>query len=121
MNTTQPGPDELPRCRWCASAPEFPAYHDNEWGFPVADDRRLFEKLCLEAFQSGLSWRTILSKREHFRRAFLGFDFERIAAFGPADVERLLQAMGLINDHETTCHARAKAAAARARFKPPVV
>lgn len=194
--------DELPRCRWCNGAPEFPAYHDAEWGFPVADDRRLFEKVCLEAFQSGLSWRTILSKREHFRRAFLGFDFDRIAAFGPADVERLLQdegivrhrgkieavirnaagaqalvkefgslgayfwrfepdpvtlaapqtasthaasvamakdlkkrgwvfvgpttayafmqAMGLVNDHELGCHARAKVAAARKTFKPPM-
>lgn len=96
MNTTLPGPDGRPRCRWCASAPEFLPYHDHEWGFPVADDRRLFEKLCLEGFQSGLSWRTILAKREHFRRAFLGFDFDRLAAFGPADVERLLQDPGIV-------------------------
>ncbi|WP_234263818.1 DNA-3-methyladenine glycosylase I [Hydrogenophaga sp. NFH-34] len=198
MNTD----DALPRCRWCNAAPEFPAYHDTEWGFPVADDRRLFEKVCLEAFQSGLSWRTILSKREHFRRAFEGFDFHRVATFGPKDVERLLQdegivrhrgkieaairnaaaaqkvvdefgslaayfwrfepdpdtlpapqtasthalsvalakdlkkrgwvfvgpttayafmqAMGLVNDHELGCHARAKVAAARRAFKVPV-
>jgi DNA-3-methyladenine glycosylase I len=88
--------NDLPRCRWCQGAPEFPAYHDAEWGFPVADDRRLFEKLCLEAFQSGLSWRTILVKREHFRHAFLGFDFDRVARFGPADVERLLQDEGIV-------------------------
>lgn len=92
MNTD----DALPRCRWCSAAPEFPAYHDTEWGFPVADDRRLFEKVCLEAFQSGLSWRTILSKREHFRRAFEGFDFHRVATFGPKDVERLLQDKGIV-------------------------
>jgi DNA-3-methyladenine glycosylase I len=192
----------LTRCRWCDGAPDFPAYHDAEWGFPVADDRRLFEKVSLEAFQSGLSWRTILDKREHFRCAFLGFDFNRVASFGPKDVERLLkdqgivrhrgkieavirnaaaaqmlvaefgslaayfwrfepdpatlappqtasthpmsvalskdlkkrgwafvgpttayafmQAMGLVNDHEIGCHARAKVAAARQAFKPPI-
>lgn len=109
--------DELPRCRWCNGAPEFPAYHDAEWGFPVADDRRLFEKVCLEAFQSGLSWRTILSKREHFRRAFLGFDFDRIAAFGPADVERLLQDEGIVRHRgkiEAAIHNAACALALRA-------
>lgn len=96
MNATIPGPDGRPRCRWCAAAPEFFAYHDSEWGFPVGDDRRLFEKLCLEAFQSGLSWRTILAKRENFRAAFAGFDFERIAAFTPADVERLMTNDGIV-------------------------
>ena len=69
MSMTIPGPDGRPRCRWCAAAPEFLAYHDTEWGRPVGDDHRLFEKLSLEAFQSGLSWRTILAKRENFRRA----------------------------------------------------
>ena len=88
MSATIPGPDGRPRCRWCAAAPEFFAYHDTEWGFPVDDDRRLFEKLCLEGFQSGLSWRTILAKRENFRAAFHGFDFDRIAAFTEADIER---------------------------------
>jgi len=91
-------PDGGARCRWC-EAPGFPAYlhyHDREWGFPVADDLRLYEKLCLEGFQSGLSWRTILAKREAFRAAFAGFDFERVAAFGPADVERLLQDAGIV-------------------------
>jgi DNA-3-methyladenine glycosylase I len=84
------GDDGVVRCSWGDSAPEYRAYHDRECGFPVDDDRRLFEKLCLEGFQSGLSWLTILRKREGFRRAFLGFDFERLASFGDRDVERLL-------------------------------
>jgi DNA-3-methyladenine glycosylase I len=96
MSTTVPGPDGKPRCRWCAAAPEFLAYHDTEWGFPVDDDRRLFEKLCLEGFQSGLSWRTILAKRENFRAAFHSFDFERVARFRPRDVERLLKDAGIV-------------------------
>ncbi len=90
------GPDGLPRCRWCAATPDYVAYHDTEWGFPVADDRRLFEKIILEGFQSGLSWRTILAKRENFRAAFHGFDFYSIAAFTAADVERLLQDEGIV-------------------------
>ena len=90
------GPDGKPRCRWCEAAPEFFHYHDTEWGFPVEDDRRLFEKICLEGFQSGLSWRTILAKREHFRAAFHGFDFDRIADFDQGDVERLLQDPGIV-------------------------
>lgn len=90
MSKTIEGPDGRPRCAWCAAAPEFFDYHDREWGFPVSDDIRLFEKLCLESFQSGLSWRTILAKREGFRAAFAGFDFNKVAAFGPEDVERLL-------------------------------
>ncbi len=93
---TIPGPDGKPRCRWCAAAPEFLHYHDTEWGFPVRDDRRLFEKLCLEGFQSGLSWRTILAKRENFRAAFHGFDIERVARFGARDVERLLRDEGIV-------------------------
>lgn len=96
MSGTVPGPDGRPRCRWCAAAPEFLAYHDHEWGFPVADEVRLFEKLCLESFQSGLSWRTILSKRENFRAAFLGFDFRKVAFFGEADVVRLLADAGIV-------------------------
>jgi DNA-3-methyladenine glycosylase I len=94
--TTVPGPDGKPRCRWCAAAPEFFAYHDGEWGFPQGDDRLLFEKLCLEGFQSGLSWRTILAKRENFRRAFHGFDFRKVARFTERDVERLLKDAGII-------------------------
>ena len=93
---TVPGSDGLPRCRWCAATPEYEAYHDREWGFPVADDQRLFEKLSLEAFQSGLSWRTILSKRDNFRRAFDGFDFHRVARYRDARVERLLQDAGIV-------------------------
>lgn len=96
MSATIPGPDGRPRCRWCAAAPEFLAYHDHEWGLPVDDDRRLFEKLCLEGFQSGLSWRTILAKRERFRTVFHDFDFERVARFTEADVERLLLDPGIV-------------------------
>jgi DNA-3-methyladenine glycosylase I len=94
--TTIPGTDGQPRCRWCAAAPEFEPYHDREWGFPVADDTRLFEKICLEGFQSGLSWRTILAKRENFRRAFEGFDFHRVARFGESHVARLLEDEGIV-------------------------
>jgi DNA-3-methyladenine glycosylase I len=96
MTTVLPGPDQRLRCRWCLASPRELVYHDEEWGFPVADDRRLFEKLCLEGFQAGLSWRTILDKREHFRAAFAGFDIGRVAGFGPADVERLLQDSGIV-------------------------
>jgi len=96
MIGTVPGPDGRPRCRWCAAAPEFFAYHDHEWGFPVVDDLRLFEKLCLESFQSGLSWRTILAKRENFRAAFAGFDFRKVAQFEEADVIRLLADAGIV-------------------------
>ena len=96
MTKTILGPDNRPRCRWCAAAPEFFAYHDAEWGFPVGEDIRLFEKLCLESFQSGLSWRTILAKRENFRAAFHGFDFNRVALFTDADVQRLLGDAGII-------------------------
>lgn len=88
--------DGRQRCVWSATAPEFDAYHDAEWGFPVGDDRRLFEKICLESFQSGLSWRTILSKRENFRAAFDGFDYHRIAGYGPEKVAALLQDAGII-------------------------
>jgi DNA-3-methyladenine glycosylase I len=89
-------PDGRPRCGWAGAAPEFLHYHDTEWGFPVGDDRRLFEKLSLEAFQSGLSWRTILNKRENFRQAFAGFDIDQVAAFGERDVERLLADAGIV-------------------------
>ncbi|QBK05202.1 DNA-3-methyladenine glycosylase I [Hylemonella gracilis] len=96
MNKTWIAPDGQPRCHWCSTTPEYLAYHDEEWGQPVADDRRLFEKLCLEGFQSGLSWRTILSKRENFRAAFHGFDFERIAHYTERDVLRLLDDAGIV-------------------------
>jgi len=84
------------RCWWGASAPDYAAYHDTEWGWPVHDDRRLFEKICLEGFQSGLSWLTILRKRENFRRAFRDFDVHAIARFGARDVSRLLGDAGIV-------------------------
>ena len=84
------------RCWWCGDKADYVAYHDLEWGVPVSDDRRLFEKICLEGFQSGLSWLTILRKRENFRAAFEGFEFERIAGYGDEDVERLLQNAGIV-------------------------
>ena len=85
-----------PRCAWCQATPLYRHYHDTEWGFPVADDRRLFEKLCLEGFQSGLSWLTILNKREGFRAAFDQFDAEKVAAYGDADIERLVQDAAIV-------------------------
>jgi DNA-3-methyladenine glycosylase I len=94
MNTTapgaEPGPDGLLRCPWGLSSAEYLAYHDEEWGRPVRDDTGIFERLSLEAFQSGLSWLTILRKREGFRAAFAGFDIEAVAKYGPDDVARLL-------------------------------
>ncbi len=93
---TLAGPDGRRRCRWCVATAEYTAYHDREWGFPLADDRRLFEKLSLEGFQSGLSWRTILAKRERFRAVFHHFDIARIARFGARDVERLLEDSGIV-------------------------
>ena len=96
MHTTILPHDGRSRCRWCAAAPAYVAYHDHEWGFPVADDRRLFEKLSLEGFQSGLSWRTILEKRENFRAAFANFEIDAVARFGADDVARLLQDAGIV-------------------------
>lgn len=90
------GSDGRPRCWWTRGLADYEAYHDREWGRPVADDRRLFEKLTLEGFQSGLSWLTILRKRENFRRAFDGFDPEIVAAYGEGDVERLLADPGIV-------------------------
>jgi DNA-3-methyladenine glycosylase I len=109
---TEPGPDGRLRCRWCLATPEYVAYHDDEWGFPVADDQRLFEKLCLEGFQSGLSWRTILAKREGFRRAFHRFDIARMARMGERDVERLVQDEGIVRHRgkiEAVIHNAARA------------
>ena len=96
MNETIAGPDGKARCRWCGAAPEFLDYHDTEWGFPVDEDQRLFEKLSLEGFQSGLSWRTILAKRENFRAAFHDFDFDRIARYTRRDLDRLLNDAGIV-------------------------
>ena len=90
------GEDGMRRCFWCAADPLYRAYHDSEWGFPQRDDTRLFEKLCLEGFQAGLSWITVLRKRENFRRAFAGFDMEKVARFTPRKVESLLLDEGLI-------------------------
>ncbi|MCB8890240.1 DNA-3-methyladenine glycosylase I [Halomonas malpeensis] len=97
MDKTLMSQDGHTRCAWCAVAPgELEPYHDREWGFPVTDDQRLFEKISLEGFQAGLSWRTILAKREHFRAAFAGFDFYEVAAFDERDVERLLGDAGIV-------------------------
>ena len=96
MSKTIEGPDGKPRCLWCNAAPEFFHYHDTEWGFPVSDDYRLFEKLSLESFQSGLSWRTILTKRENFRAAFHHFDFNKIARFTQRDINHLLKDKGIV-------------------------
>lgn len=92
------GPDGKLRCPWALSAPEYIAYHDDEWGRPVHGDQRIFERLCLEAFQSGLSWLTILRKRENFRKAFAGFNVRAVAAFTDADVARLLADAGIVRN-----------------------
>jgi DNA-3-methyladenine glycosylase I len=92
------GPDGRLRCPWGLSAPEYVAYHDTEWGRPVRGDQAIFERLSLEAFQSGLSWLTILRKRENFRSAFAGFEIEAVAAFGPDDVARLLADAGIVRN-----------------------
>lgn len=92
-----PGIDpDAKRCAWCTATPLYMHYHDTEWGFPVDDDRALFEKICLEGFQAGLSWLTILNKREAFRRAFLDFDAERVAVFNESDIVRLLGDAGIV-------------------------
>ncbi len=90
------GVDGKVRCWWPDDKPDYLAYHDAEWGMPVDDEHRLFEKICLEGFQSGLSWLTILRKRENFRAAFAGFDFEKIAGFDDRDVERLVNDAGIV-------------------------
>ena len=118
MSGAIPGPDGAARCAWSAGAPDFDlAYHDAEWGFPVDDDRRLFEKICLEGFQSGLSWRTILAKRENFRKAFDGFDFHRMAAYDERDVSRLLLDEGIVRHRgkiEAVIHNAARAVSLQA-------
>jgi len=104
------GADGRSRCGWADATPDYRAYHDEEWGVPQRAEVQLFEKLCLEAFQSGLSWLTILRKREAFRSAFAGFVPERVAAFGPADVVRLLDDRGIVRNR-----AKVEAAIANAR------
>ena len=96
MMTLRTGADAKRRCSWCGDDPLYVAYHDREWGFPVREERRLYEKICLEGFQSGLSWLTILRKRARFRVVFADFDFERVAHFGKRDVERLLKDAGIV-------------------------
>ena len=93
-----PGPDGQGRCPWALGSPDYLAYHDEEWGRPVRDDVGIFERLSLEGFQSGLSWLTILRKRENFRAAFAGFDPVAVAAFGPADEARLLADTGIVRN-----------------------
>lgn len=104
------GADGRPRCGWAGATADYRAYHDDEWGTPQRDEVRLFEKLCLEAFQSGLSWLTILRKREAFRSAFAGFVPATVAAFGPADVQRLMADTGIVRNR-----AKIDAAIANAR------
>lgn len=113
------GDDGLLRCWWQGNDPEYLAYHDREWGYPVADDRRLFEKICLEGFQSGLSWLTILRKRENFRSAFANFDMETVADFGEADVARCLADAGIVRHQgkiRSTINNAARALELRAEF-----
>ncbi|MCI4661986.1 MAG: DNA-3-methyladenine glycosylase I [Neomegalonema sp.] len=94
------GEDGQARCWWCGQDPLYQRYHDEEWGWPVTDDRRLFEKICLEGFQSGLSWLTILRKREGFRAAFANFEIDEVAEFGEADVARLLEDAGIVRHRQ---------------------
>ncbi len=96
MSDVVRGPDGIRRCAWGASTPEYLDYHDSEWGFPVVEETRLLEMLCLEGFQSGLSWLTVLRKRDAFRQAFAGFDAAAVARFGAHDVERLLGDAGIV-------------------------
>jgi DNA-3-methyladenine glycosylase I len=98
MRGVEPGPDGKPRCWWALSTDDYIGYHDDEWGRPLHGERELFERLTLEAFQSGLSWLTILRKRENFRRAFDGFDIEKVARYGDAEVARLLGDAGIIRN-----------------------
>jgi DNA-3-methyladenine glycosylase I len=106
------GEDGRARCRWGASTPDYVAYHDEEWGRPVHDPNGLYERLCLEAFQSGLSWLTILRKREAFRAAFAGFDIASVARFGERDVERLMGDAGIVRNRAKIDAAIANARAA---------
>ena len=113
MSGLEPGPDGRPRCSWGLSAPEYVEYHDTEWGRPVHGENELYERLTLEAFQSGLSWLTILRKRENFRRAFDGFDIETVAGYGKRDVMRLLSDEGIVRNRKKVEAAIANARAAR--------
>ena len=112
MTDAMLGADGRLRCPWGVSAPDYVAYHDREWGCPIRDDQGLYERLCLEAFQSGLSWLTILRKRDSFRRAFDGFALDRVAAYGSADVERLLADASIVRNRRKIEAAVANARAA---------
>jgi len=103
----------MDRCGWATSAPEYVAYHDEEWGTPLHGDDELYERLTLEAFQSGLSWITILRKRENFRVAFDGFHIDTVAAYGPADVERLMADAGIVRNRAKVAAAVSNAVAAQ--------
>jgi DNA-3-methyladenine glycosylase I len=107
------GPDGVVRCPWSLAAPEYLAYHDEEWGRPVRDDQGIFERLSLEAFQSGLSWLTILRKRENFRHAFAGFDIDAVAGFGQADMQRLVSDRGIVRNRAKIAAVIRNAKAAR--------
>ncbi len=111
--------DHVARCTWCQATPLYRNYHDSEWGFPVSDDRRLFEKICLEGFQSGLSWLTILNKREAFRAGFANFDAAQVARFTAKDVERLVADAGIVRHRgkiESTINNAQRAMALREEF-----
>jgi len=113
MSGVEPGPDGKPRCSWALSAPEYVDYHDREWGRPVHGENELYERLTLEAFQSGLSWITILRKRENFRRAFDGFRIDRVAEYEAKDVKRLLADAGIVRNRKKVEAAITNAKAAR--------
>jgi DNA-3-methyladenine glycosylase I len=113
MNEVVKGPDGRPRCPWAVSAPEYVDYHDSEWGRPLHGENELFERLTLEAFQSGLSWLTILRKRENFRSAFDGFEIDRVAEYGRAEFDRLMLDAGIVRNRKKIEAAIANAKAAR--------
>ncbi len=113
MNGVEKGPDGKPRCPWALGTPDYIDYHDSEWGRPLHGESELFERLVLEAFQSGLSWLTILRKRENFRRAFDGFDIEKVARYGERDTARLLSDEGIVRNRKKIEAAIANARAAR--------
>lgn len=113
MSGAELGPDGKPRCPWALGTPDYLDYHDSEWGRPLHGENELFERLTLEAFQSGLSWLTILRKRENFRRAFDGFDVERVAEYGDLEIERLLGDAGIVRNRRKIEAAITNAKAAR--------
>jgi DNA-3-methyladenine glycosylase I len=113
MNGVEPGPDGRPRCPWALGTPDYIDYHDSEWGRPLHGENELFERLTLEAFQSGLSWLTILRKRENFRRAFDAFEIEEVAAYGEREIERLMSDAGIVRNRKKIEAAITNARAAR--------